>query len=151
MSSIRVKDLAKELGVGNKEILQFLRELGFQAKSQMGALTEEEVVQVRAKARSLVGKTQVIDTEVQPGVIVRRRKPARDKAPEAAPEVDAAPPADHVPVEPEPLEPPVIEVTAEPQTPEAAPAVSTEELAPRKARPARHTPVETTARIISQP
>jgi translation initiation factor IF-2 len=149
VSSIRVKDLAKELGVGNKEILQFLRELGFQAKSQMGALTEEEVEQVRAKARSLVGKSQVIDTEVQPGVIVRRRKPARDKAPEPA--ADTAPPAEHAPAEPEPLEPPVIEVSDEPASPEEAPAVSTEEVAPRKERPARHAPVETKARIISQP
>jgi len=148
VSSIRVKDLAKELGVGNKEILQFLRELGFQAKSQMGALTEEEVTQVRAKARSLVGKTQVIDTEVQPGVIVRRRKPARDKAPEAAPVADAAPPV-HEAAEPDAHEPPVVEAQAQAEAPEETPADHAQ--APRKERSRRQAPAETTARIISQP
>ncbi|MDQ7833458.1 MAG: translation initiation factor IF-2 N-terminal domain-containing protein, partial [Desulfovibrionaceae bacterium] len=150
MSSIRVKDLAKELGVGNKEILQFLREVGIQAKSQMGALTEEEATQVRATARSLVGKTQVVDTEVQPGVIVRRRKPAREaKAPEpdAAPVIET-PAATDMPLAEKPqapTPPPPAETEPEPAE-DAAPA--SEAGTRREKRPPRKAPVETTARII---
>ncbi|QLA16872.1 translation initiation factor IF-2 [Desulfolutivibrio sulfoxidireducens] len=151
MSNIRVKDLAKELGVGNKEILQILRELGIQAKSQMGALTEEEASQVRLKARSMGGATRVIDTEVQPGVIVRRRKPARDRQ---APESEAAPapgaehpePVSETPEAPAaPLAPPEIVSEAGPET------TAAEIAEPRAKRPAKPAPVETRARIISQP
>ncbi|NMC48475.1 MAG: translation initiation factor IF-2 [Desulfovibrio sp.] len=153
MSNIRVKDLAKELGVGNKEILQILRELGIQAKSQMGALTDEEASQVRLKARAMGGQTQVIDTEVQPGVIVRRRKPARDRQ---APESEATPMQEAKQPEPVPV---VSETPLKPEhAPEAVPTGDTEKEAapedmvpPRKKRPAKPAPVETPARIISQP
>jgi translation initiation factor IF-2 len=145
VSNIRVKDLAKELGVGNKEILQILRELGIQAKSQMGALTDEEASQVRLKARAMGGQTQVIDTEVQPGVIVRRRKPARDRQvpePEAAPAAEAKKPEPVSVVSETPLEPE--------RAPRAVPSeeiekeTATEDMAPpRKKRPAKPAPVET--------
>jgi translation initiation factor IF-2 len=159
VSSIRVKDLVKELGVGNKEILQLLRELDIQAKSLVAALTEEEAAQVRAKARSLVGKTQVIDTEVQPGVIVRRRKPAREgsaPAPEPAPEAPAARHAAQDEEAAPEATPPVVEAGDEPEVRETAPEAGEPEAAPEEAprrekRPVRQAPVETRARIISQP
>ena len=97
MNKIRIKDIAKDLGIGQKELLHVLRELGIQVKSQMGTLSDEEAAQVRARVReSQTGRTQIIDTEVQPGVIVRRRKTAPAPAatpapPEAAPEPAPAP------------------------------------------------------------
>jgi translation initiation factor IF-2 len=97
VNKIRIKDITRDLGIGNKEMLQILRELGIQVKSQMGTLTDEEAAQVRARVhQGEAGRTQVIDTEVQPGVIVRRRKtapPPQAAAPdEARPEpVQAAP------------------------------------------------------------
>ncbi|HML62004.1 MAG TPA: translation initiation factor IF-2 N-terminal domain-containing protein, partial [Solidesulfovibrio sp.] len=97
MNKIRIKDIAKDLGIGQKELLHVLRELGIQVKSQMGTLSDEEAAQVRARVReSQTGRTQIIDTEVQPGVIVRRRKTAPAPAatpapPEAAPEPTPAP------------------------------------------------------------
>jgi translation initiation factor IF-2 len=158
VSSIRVKDLAKELGVGNKEILQLLRELDIQAKSLVAALTDEEAVLVRAKARSLVGKTQVIDTEVQPGVIVRRRKPARDggaPSPEPSPapleashpsgEEDVSEP-ESPDVEADVLPEPVLEAAEAPEQ-----AAAPEDEPRRQKRPARQPQAETRARIISQP
>jgi len=96
VNKIRIKDMTKDLGVGNKEMLQILRELGIQVKSQMGTLTDEEADQVRARVRQgEAGRTQVIDTEVQPGVIVRRRKVAAPQpaTPEPTPVVEAAAPA----------------------------------------------------------
>jgi translation initiation factor IF-2 len=97
VNKIRIKDIAKDLGIGQKELLHVLRELGIQVKSQMGTLSDEEAAQVRARVReSQTGRTQIIDTEVQPGVIVRRRKAAPAPAatpapPEAAPEPTPTP------------------------------------------------------------
>ena len=110
MNKIRLKDIAKDLGIGNKELLQILRELGIQVKSQMGTLTDEEAAQVRNRVRQgASGRTQVIDTEVSPGVIVRRRKAA--PTPPAAAASDASrdsEPAIPTPDEPNDAAPPVI-------------------------------------------
>jgi len=105
VNKIRIKDIAKDLGIGQKELLHVLRELGIQVKSQMGTLSDEEAAQVRARVReSQTGRTQIIDTEVQPGVIVRRRKAAPAPAatpapPEAAPEPTPEPVMASAPVE----------------------------------------------------
>lgn len=77
VNKIKMKDIAKELALSSKDMLHLLRELGIQVKSQMATLTDEEAAQLRARVRQgSSGRTQVIDTEVQPGVIVRRRKAA---------------------------------------------------------------------------
>ncbi len=80
MSKVRVKDISKELGISNKEMMQALRELGIQAKSHMGTLSEDEANQVRSKISQSVAQTEVIDTQVKPDVIVRRRKVSRRPA-----------------------------------------------------------------------
>jgi len=110
VNKIRIKDITKDLGLSNKDILHILRELGIQVKSQLGTLTDEEAAQVRARVRQgQSGHTQVIDTEVQPGVIVRRRKvaPVQPAAP-----VEAPAPAAAAPEQPEPT--PVVEPEVEP-------------------------------------
>ena len=74
MEKARVKDLSIELGVSNKELLQALRELGIQAKSHMSTLTDEEVLEVKAKLKDKGTQTEVVREEIQPGMIVRRRR-----------------------------------------------------------------------------
>ena len=169
MNKIRIKDIAKDLGVANKDMLHILRELGIQVKSQMGTLSDEEAAQVRARVRQgESGRTQVIDTEVQPGVIVRRRKTAptppaataTDVAPE--PEMDAAPKLPEPPAPETPRFEPVMD--AEPEIAEtigAAPEQPAEagdtvlETAPPKRRPsadtARVVRPAPTARVIERP
>ncbi|MGE4297824.1 MAG: translation initiation factor IF-2 [Desulfovibrionaceae bacterium] len=71
---IRVKDLATELDVNNKDLLQALRDIGVQAKSHMSLLTDEDVENVSAKLKGNAPVTEVIRKEIQPGVIVRRRR-----------------------------------------------------------------------------
>jgi translation initiation factor IF-2 len=138
VNKIRIKDITKDLGVGNKEMLQILRELGIQVKSQMGTLSDEEAAQVRARVRQgASGRTQVIDTEVQPGVIVRRRKAAptpQAAAPEAA--------------KPEPAAPAPIDAATETEHP-ATTTPTVPEAAPREPAPAARRPVVMeTARVI---
>ena len=113
MTSIRLKDIAKELGVGNKELLQALRELGIQVKSQMGTLSADEARQVGEKLRQGAAKADVVNREVHPGVIVRRRKaaPAEPEAPAKALDDEAAAPP-KAPAEPEAPAAPVVDATA---------------------------------------
>ncbi|WP_415718518.1 translation initiation factor IF-2 [Maridesulfovibrio sp.] len=90
-SKIKVKELATELGVSAKDILQKLREHGVQAKSTVATIDSDQADAIR---KDLVGKSgKVEQREVQPGVIVRRRKGGRKKATEDEPEENSATPA----------------------------------------------------------
>lgn len=117
-ANMRVKELADELGVTNKEILQRLREIGVQAKSHMSLIEEEDVLRLRQHLRSQREEPQMVQKEVQPGVIVRRRRrsrPGREvpPAPKIAAEQAEAPQQAEVPESPE-------EPAAENPAPEAA-------------------------------
>ncbi|WP_320172774.1 translation initiation factor IF-2 [Maridesulfovibrio sp.] len=83
-SKIKVKELAAELGVNTKDILQKLREIGVQAKSTVAAIDAEQAETIRKELSGKSGKVE--QREVQPGVIVRRRKGGRGK--EKAEEVE---------------------------------------------------------------
>ena len=77
-SKIKVKELATELGVNTKDILQKLREIGVQAKSTVATIDAEQAETIRQELSGKSGKVE--QREVQPGVIVRRRKGGRGKA-----------------------------------------------------------------------
>ncbi|MGE9984658.1 translation initiation factor IF-2 [Desulfovibrio sp. SGI.169] len=92
---IKIKDLAGELDVQSKDMLRALRELGLPAKSTAGSVSVEDATRLRGY---FAGQKQgdVERTEVQPNVIVRRRRKEAGAAPapEAkAPGAEAAPPA----------------------------------------------------------
>ena len=100
MSKIRVYELARELNLTNKVLMDKLQGLGIAVGSHMSSLDDEAVQ--RAKA-TIFGKKEsaVEEKRVKPTVIRRRRKvaetleePAVEAAPEAQPEEPApAPPA----------------------------------------------------------
>ncbi len=152
MEKARVKDLSIELGVSNKELLQALREIGIQAKSHMSTLTEEESDEVKAMLKDKGTQTEVVRKEIQPGMIVRRRrKPVAEdakKAKPAAPEVeqeaasmpDSAIETPEMPTEAEDLS--RTEELASPTEPTAA--VPTKKAAPVKER-------EPVVRVIRTP
>ena len=78
-NKIRIMDLSSELGVSNKELLQVLRELDIPVKSHVSSITDEEAAQVREKVQRKDAPVDVQQREVQPGVILRRRRKV-DKA-----------------------------------------------------------------------
>ena len=80
---IKIKDLAIELNVPAKDLMQALRGLEISAKSSQSNVDVEDLPRIRAHFAA-VAQTEVVRREIQPGVIVRRRK---DKKEEAAPEV----------------------------------------------------------------
>ena len=120
-SKIKIKDLATELKMDAKELLQELQSMGFNVKSAQGSIPMEEVSGVRDRvAENRQRKADRKDD--QPTVIVRRRR-VKDEAPaeeqpvaetkaEAAPEKTPEPAA--------PVETPAARVISVPE-PEKAP------------------------------
>ncbi len=114
--TLKVKDIATELGVSNKDLLNTLRVLGIQVRSTVGELTEEEAAKVRASFTAVKPESDVIRREVQPGVVVRRRR----EAPAAAPVEPVESAATPVQEEPKlaPSTEPVAEKAPAPKAPE---------------------------------
>ena len=78
-SKIKIKDLAAELKMDAKELLQELQSMGFNVKSAQGSIPMEEVSGVRDRvAENRQRKADRKDD--QPTVIVRRRR-VKDEAP----------------------------------------------------------------------
>ena len=129
MTKLRVRDLAKELRVSNKDIYQALRELDIRVSSDMATLEDDQVTLVRSKIRQGLSRSEVVQSQSQPGVVVRRR---RASSAQAEPEVHAE---------------------AEQTAPASAPEDREEEApASRQAPKPRRRMLETPpARIISQP
>ena len=71
----KVKDLATELGVPTKNLLQALRELDIPAKSTSSSIAAEDIDRVKNHLKETATTEQGENRrEVQPGVIVRRRR-----------------------------------------------------------------------------
>ena len=151
---LRVRDLADELDVTNKDIMQRLRDLGVQAKSHMTVVEPEDAERLReAMASEAKDQGNVVQREVQPGVIVRRRRrPARKakaeeapaEEPEAAAEEAEAKP-EEVPVEEAPVEEAAAEAPAETPDPQVARKVEPEELVAQAAEQAEQAEPEAPA------
>ncbi len=107
MSGMRVHELAKELNMNNKDLLDRILKLGIQAKNHMSVLNEAAVLRIRQqfaepKAEKLEEKR--IDRQV----IRRRKRAAEEELPEAA-----ASPEETVPLPPETMIPEPVVVALE--------------------------------------
>jgi translation initiation factor IF-2 len=73
MAKIRVYELARELNMTNKVLIEKMGQLGVSVKSHMSSLEDETVAQVKG---TLFGKPaeKVEETRIKPTVIRRRRK-----------------------------------------------------------------------------
>ena len=92
MGKIRVYELARELNIKNKELLEKLSNMAIKVGSHMSSLDDEAVAEV--KANLLGNKTDVVEvTRIKPTVIRRRKKIV---AVETAPEKEV--PLPHPPI-----------------------------------------------------
>ncbi|MDM8543173.1 translation initiation factor IF-2 [Desulfococcaceae bacterium HSG9] len=162
MAKIRIYELARELNMQNKALLQKLRSLKISAKSHMSSLDDEAAAKVKA---ALFGKDteQIVETRVRSTIIRRRTKPvvrkkSRDKKPvPEAEEMQAEP--DVVSSAPETVIETVQSVESEPkeeaQVAEASEnkkALTKKRSVKRKKRKLRKkTKAEQSAKIISKP
>ena len=129
MSKKRVHELAKELGIENKELIARLEKIGIAVKSHSSTLEEGDVERILKELKSSEPR-EVVEQRIKTGVIRRRsvRLPAEEAEPAPAAEapVEAAKPAaEALPREPEkPSEAPPVVPPAE--------AVRTKGAAPKK-------------------
>ena len=82
MAKIRVYELARELNMTNKVLIDKMGELGITVKSHMSSLEDEAVAQVKS---NLFGKPaeKVEETRIKPTVIRRRKKIVKPEKVEA--------------------------------------------------------------------
>ena len=175
MAKIRIYELARELNMQNKALLQKLRSLNIPAKSHMSSLDDETATRVKA---ALFGKAteQIVETRVRSTIIRRRVKPVvtkkrREEAPVS--EVEEMPDApdvvfpvkgeeepDEIEAPPEALSETVIEavqsVESEPEEETSQPEPPESEKHPTKKRSKRkknkrRKKIESSAKIISKP
>ncbi|MEA1947141.1 MAG: translation initiation factor IF-2 [Thermodesulfobacteriota bacterium] len=73
MAKIRIYELARDLNVTNKELLEKIRNMDIDVKSHMSSLDDEAVTRIKM---NLVGSPQkeVEETRIKPSIIRRRKK-----------------------------------------------------------------------------
>ncbi|WP_298435313.1 translation initiation factor IF-2 [Geobacter sp.] len=150
MSKIHVYELAKQLGIENKELIARLKSHGIEVKSHMSVLEDDDVKKVTAPAppKAVSAKEQ---EEVRVTTTVIRRRP---KVAEAQPEEPAPEPLAAVAVPVEVTVPPTAPPKAVEPAPEAPPAeeapVPSAEAPPAPVEAPAEAPTATRARILGR-
>jgi translation initiation factor IF-2 len=142
---IRIYELAQQLGLDNKVLLEKLQAAGIEAKSHMSVLDESDLEKFDMDAETAeqpAVEEKIEERRITPGIIRRRRKEVPTKAvvakPEAAPEEGPETPEEE---EREPARTALTEAEAAAEEAAEAPAVSEKEPVTEKEAP----PAETTA------
>ena len=149
MAKVRVYELARELDMDSKSLVNKLIAGGLDVKNYMSTLDESSVVKAREVVLDAVSEV-VVEKRIKPTVIRRRKKVVKveqappevvakeELAPEKVPEIEERPPAEaaaEAEVKPEAATPPPAALTEEKEVPvsEEPPLVEPE---PEKAEPA---------------
>ena len=75
MTRLRVHELAKELNIDNKDLIDRIEKLGFQVKNHMSPLTENAVLKIRQQfSEARLGAEKVEEKRIGREVIRRRKK-----------------------------------------------------------------------------
>ena len=116
MSKKRVYELAKELGLENKELIARLEKIGIAVRSHSSTLEDSDLARIQAELTSPEPR-EVVEQRIKSTVI--RRRAVRTPVEDAKPEEAAAPPkAEEPPVAPAP---PIVEAAPKEPTPEPVP------------------------------
>jgi translation initiation factor IF-2 len=123
---MRIHELAKELGVSSKELLETLEKMGVAGKSASSSVPEDLVPRLRAsggKVTKPAKPRQVMEPPPKP-------RPKAKPKPKAAPKAAAAPPEEAPPAENGPAAAAPSEAVPAPPTPAAVPAPAAVAVAP---------------------
>ena len=74
MAKVRIFELARDLNMKSKDLLDKLGEMGIEAKSHMSSLEDEAVEAIRSAVAGTQKVKLVEETRIQPTVIRRRKK-----------------------------------------------------------------------------
>jgi len=97
MTRLRVHELAKELNIDNKDLIDRIEKMGgFQVKNHMSTLTDNEVLRIRQQFLAVRAGSEKVEEKRIGREVIRRRKRV-----EAQPEPEApqAPAAEELPVQ----------------------------------------------------
>ena len=91
MSKIRIYELAKQLGVANKDLMEKINSVGIEAKSHMAMLTEEEAAKVTAlyQPKKEEPKKEVPKQEAPKKDAPKKEAPKQNAPKQEAPKKDA--------------------------------------------------------------
>jgi len=152
MSKVRVYEVARELGVENRDLIQRIATLGIQVRNHMSVLDPVEVDRIKRsldKDRS----EAMVEERIRPTVVRRKRRkaagdPEKAATTESAADPEAAPPAP--PAEPRPEEAsPTAPSATEPQPVATAPPAPEPE--PMAATPSPPVPEPNETRVSEPP
>jgi translation initiation factor IF-2 len=116
MTRLRVHELAKELNIDNKDLIDRIEKLGFQVKNHMSTLTDAAVLKIRQQFSEVrTGSEKVEEKRIGREVIRRRKRFEAQMEPEAPRAPEAELPAQAV------AESPSIEIPVEVPVPPAEP------------------------------
>ena len=91
MARLRVYELARDLNMTNKMLLEKLDGLDISVKSHMSALDDEDIDRIKSSLFGTKKEETVVETRIKPTVIRRRRKKVKVEVSEtAAPEPEDA-------------------------------------------------------------
>jgi translation initiation factor IF-2 len=125
MSKVRVYEVARELGMKNKELVALFQSMGFsEVRNHMSSIDSDLVDRVKRKLERR-SEPEIVEERIQPTVIKRRAKASdrRREAAEAAPAPASEPVRRRVPAGPASAPAaPVRKRRAEPPPPPSAPA-----------------------------
>jgi translation initiation factor IF-2 len=111
MAKVRVHELAKELQMENKALVDMIRELGIEVKTSSSTLSDEEASLIKGHLEGT--KSLVVEEQRIKSTVIRRRKKIVEVTPEPGQVLEPAP-APPVGAVPEPSLP---EITPEPPIP----------------------------------
>ncbi|MBW1974158.1 MAG: translation initiation factor IF-2 [Deltaproteobacteria bacterium] len=154
MARMRVHELAKELKMTTKELMEKMIEMGIPVKNHMSMVSDSDVAYLKRHFKKEVRKTRVINKKVEPTKIIRRRRARKDEPkPESLEPSEVSEGLEKsgevVQVEAEP-EQDVQEVMAEKSKPEAAEPEVVEEKTPEEEEEIQVPPKDGTEPIAVQ-
>jgi len=117
MSKVRVYEVARELGVENRELIQRIAALGIQVRNHMSVLETAEVERVK-RALQKDRERDTVETQIRP-TVTRRRVRRKKKTEEEPPEEEVAAAAAEPAPEPRPTRRKAAEPKAAPEPVEA--------------------------------
>ncbi|OPY15685.1 MAG: Translation initiation factor IF-2 [Syntrophus sp. PtaB.Bin138] len=153
MSKKRVYELARELGIDNKELISRLEKLGITVKSHSGTLEDNEVERV-IKEFHARGATEMVEQRIKTTVIRRRavHVPQEEPVAEEPPAEAERAVREEVPAKPAPPEEvkPVEVVESQPAVPEGEPLPAVKKPLPTPAIPPKKSPIPPTPEISGE-
>ena len=74
MTRLRVHELAKELNMENKDLIDRIEKLGFQVKNHMSTLTDSAVLKIRQQFSEVRPVSEKVEEKRIGREVIRRRK-----------------------------------------------------------------------------